>query len=266
MHHSRKINADLTVLSPRDLCDHRSTVQIRTFPRTIVRCRACQVAFAVQRDSLGRATERHGGDYFLANKDFLYADGKPDIFSYMMRRVLFFWALGLSQFRPTNRRALDIGCGIGILPRYMQFLGYEAYGVEISQWAVEYARRELGVQNIIRGTVQDARFPSSHFSLVSLVHVLEHLDDPVPRLMEVYRVVEPGGYAYVEVPSSERDTSDYGIDDHFWFYNIPSLHRLLRCIGFRDVRIGEGTFDKRLHNVPFIFAAARRPEHSGARP
>jgi SAM-dependent methyltransferase len=255
---SRRHGFDPNLLGPADLCRHAKAVPIRLFPRLILRCKDCQVAFAQQRDSVGRATERHGDNYFLANKDFLYPDGKPDLFNYLMPRVLFFWALQFAAYRPVFKRSLDVGCGIGIMPKYMELFGYEAHGVEISQWAVDFAQRELGLQRIQRGTIFEVAFPASHFSLVTVVHVLEHLDDPVPTLSEAFRVLVPGGYLYVEVPSSERDTSDYGIDDHFWFYNIPSLHRLLACIGFRDVRIGEGTFDKRLHNVPFIFCAARK--------
>lgn len=89
--------------------------------------------------------------------------------------------------------------------------------------------------------------------------MLEHLDEPVPLLKEIYRILADGAYLYVEVPSSERDVSDYGIDDHFWFYSPDSLRYLLLCIGFRDVNVSEGTFNPRLHNVPFIFAAARKP-------
>ena len=100
--------------------------------------------------------------------------------------------------------------------------------------------------------MQTAAFPDGHFGFVTLVHVVEHLDDPVPTLREVLRVLEAGGWIYVEVPSSERDVSDYGIDDHFWFYTVDSLHRLLGCIGFREVKFGEGDFRR---------AAAQRAVH-----
>lgn len=81
VHRSRRLNCDFSALSESDLCQHSDTVPIRKFPRAIVRCKACHLAFALERDALDRAQERHGGDYFLANKDFLYADGKPDLFS-----------------------------------------------------------------------------------------------------------------------------------------------------------------------------------------
>jgi SAM-dependent methyltransferase len=255
----RRVRADFETLAERDLCSHSRTLVIRRVPRGILRCTACQIAFAPVRDGLAAATDRHDDAYFLANKDFTDPNGRPNCFEYVLPRQLFFWALGFPQYRPTNRRALDVGCGQGIMVRWLEFLGFEGHGVEISSWAVEYARRELGLQRVYQGTVQQQGFPEAHFSLVTLVHVLEHLDDPVPVLREIFRVLEPGGYLYVEPPCSHRDASDYLIDDHFWFYNPDSLRYLLGCIGFRDVRCGEGTHDRRLHNVPFVFAAAKRP-------
>lgn len=255
---SRRRRCAFDDLGEADLCRHEVTATIRSLPRHIVRCRRCGVAFCTERACLERAVSTHGGDYFLANKDFMLPDGRPDVFTYVMPRTLFFHALGLYSFRPANRRALDVGCGVGIMPRYLEFLGFESHGVEISAWAVEYARRELGQSRVFEGTVEHAGFPDAHFSLVTLVHVLEHLDDPVPTLKELHRILEPGGLLYVESPCSERDTSDYLIDDHFWFYGPDSLRYLLSCLGFRDVRVGEGTFLRSLHNVPFLFASARR--------
>jgi SAM-dependent methyltransferase len=256
---SRPIRRDFDSLGEADLCAHEDTVAIRTLPRRIVRCRRCGVAFATTRDPLERAIEVHDGAYFLANKDFVYPDGKPDVFSYVMPVTLFFHSLGFPKFRPANRRVLDVGCGVGIMPRYLEFLGMEAYGVEISPWAAQYARDELGQSRIVTGTVQEAAFPDGHFSLVTMRHVLEHLDDPLPVLREIQRILEPGGRLYVEVPCSERDTTDYLIGDHFWFYSESSLRYLLGCLGFRDVRANEATFIRELHNVPFLFAAAMRP-------
>ncbi len=256
---ARSLRCEFETLTEADLCRHEVVQRIRVLPRLIVRCRRCGVAFATQRNTLDRAIELHDGDYFLANQDIVYQDGRPNVFSYTMPRTLFLWALGLEGLRSTGSRALDVGCGLGIMPRYLEYLGFEAHGVEISRDAVEYARRELGQTRIVAGTLESAAFPDAHFELVTLVHVLEHLDDPVPTLREIFRVLRPGGYLYVESPCSERDTSDYQNPEHFWFYGRDSLNYLLSCMGFRQVKVEEGTFDRRLHNVPFLFAAARRP-------
>jgi len=256
---SRPFPCDPSPSEPPPFCPHDSTVVIRRFPREILRCRRCQVAFATRRDTVERACEVHDQDYFEANRDFIYPDGSPNYFEYAMPRTLFFWALGFSQLAPHGQRALDVGCGNGLMLRYLRFLGYEPWGVEISEWAADYARTVVGEDHVTTGTLQQAGYPVAHFRLVTLVHVLEHLDEPAPLLAEIRRVLEPGGLLYVEVPSSERDVSDYLVGDHFWFYCVDALRYLLTCAGFRDVRIGEGAGRRELHNVPFIFALARTP-------
>jgi 2-polyprenyl-3-methyl-5-hydroxy-6-metoxy-1,4-benzoquinol methylase len=217
------------------------------------------VAFATTRDTVEHAREVHDQGYFEANRDFIYPDGSPNYFEYAMPRTLFFWALGFSQFAPKDQRALDVGCGNGLMLRYLRFLGYEPWGVEISEWAAEYARTVVGEERVTTGTLHEVGYPDGHFRLVTLVHVLEHLDEPAPLLAEVRRVLEPGGLLYVEVPSSERDVTDYLIGDHFWFYCVDALRYLLTCAGFRDVRVGEGWGKPELHSVPFIFALAHAP-------
>lgn len=217
------------------------------------------MAFATTRDTVEHAREVHDQGYFEANRDFIYPDGSPNYFEYAMPRTLFFWALGFSQFAPKDQRALDVGCGNGLMLRYLRFLGYEPWGVEISEWAAEYARTVVGEERVTTGTLHEVGYPDGHFRLVTLVHVLEHLDEPAPLLAEVRRVLEPGGLLYVEVPSSERDVTDYLIGDHFWFYCVDALRYLLTCAGFRDVRVGEGWGKPELHSVPFIFALAHTP-------
>jgi 2-polyprenyl-3-methyl-5-hydroxy-6-metoxy-1,4-benzoquinol methylase len=240
---SRPFPCDPSPSEPPPFCSHQSTIVMRRFPREIVRCRRCQVAFATTRDTVERAREVHDQGYFEANRDFIYPDGSPNYFEYAMPRTLFFWALGFSQFAPKGQRALDVGCGNGLMLRYLRFLGYEPSGGEISEWAADYARTVVGEERVTTGTLHEVGYPDGHFRLVTLVHVLEHLDEPAPLLAEVRRVLEPGGLLYVEVPSSERDVTRY----------------LLTCAGFRDVPIGEGWGKRELHSVPFIFALAHTP-------
>ena len=109
-----------------------------------------------------------------------------------------------------------------------------------------------------QGTIKQAAYPSAHFGMVSLSHLLEHLEQPEPVLSECFRVLTPGGVLYGEVPHSDGDPRDYGNDDHYWFYNPPALRYLLSCIGFREIVIRDGSKEPRLHNVPFLAFRATR--------
>lgn len=44
-------------------------------------------------------------------------------------------------------------------------------------------------------------FPSSHFDVVIMTHVIEHLHHPIPIAREIGRVLIPGGWCYIEAPN-----------------------------------------------------------------
>lgn len=247
---SREKGINYNNLTPDDLCDHTETVVIRKSPKRIVRCTRCQVAFDVNRPSLDERTTHYGEGYFKETtrlKDTIFEERFP----YFMSRAVCMWGVDAHAFTPPNNKFLDVGCGVGMMLKVMQFFDMDVTGIEQSEWAVEYCRKHLHIENVQCGTLTEAHYASDHFGMIALVHILEHLDDPVPILKEVFRVLAPGGIVYGEVPFSEK-LKDYALYDHYWFYNEPALKYLLSCIGFRDILIKNGTYEPKMHNVPFL--------------
>jgi SAM-dependent methyltransferase len=111
--------------------------------------------------------------------------------------------------------------------------------VEVSPGPAEYARRSLGAP-VFNGTLRAYRAPAERFDLVTMIHVLEHLRDPVGELEHVRSLLAPSGSLLVEVPNAEDALlSLFGgfyrplcPGDHVSFFDKPSLERVLRCAGF----------------------------------
>ena len=94
-------------------------------------------------------------------------------------------------------RLLDVGCGLGHLlsgvdPRW------ERHGIEISEYAAEKATAH-GV--IFHGDLESANYPDRFFDVVTLYHVIEHMEDPERELREIKRVLKPGGWFIVGTPN-----------------------------------------------------------------
>jgi ubiquinone/menaquinone biosynthesis C-methylase UbiE len=111
--------------------------------------------------------------------------------------------------------ALDAGCGSGRYTMAMAKAGAKrAVGVDLSERAVREARQRadrLGYGSTVefhRGSVVDLPAEwSARFDFVCSNGVVHHTPDPVKGLREIFRMLKPGGTAFVMV---------YGKGGLFW--------------------------------------------------
>ncbi len=109
-------------------------------------------------------------------------------------------------------RVLDAGCGSGRNMVELSRYG-EVTGVELSATSVALARaRNAG--EVVEGSVMSMPFPDDHFTLATSLDVIEHLQDDVDALRELRRVVAPGGYLLVTVPSYQWLWSGHDVLNH----------------------------------------------------
>jgi SAM-dependent methyltransferase len=72
-----------------------------------------------------------------------------------------------------------------------QEAGWDAWGVEPSNWGVERARAR-GL-NVIHGALDHADLPQESFDAVTMWDVIEHLNDPLGALRHCRELLRPGG-------------------------------------------------------------------------
>jgi 2-polyprenyl-6-hydroxyphenyl methylase / 3-demethylubiquinone-9 3-methyltransferase len=176
----------------------------------------------------------------------------PARFGYM-RRVL----LEELHFTPTGRRALDVGCGGGLLAEEFARLGFAVTGVDPSRRSVDAARAhaaEAGLSIEYRQASGEALpFADGSFDVVYCCDVLEHVTDLARVIAESARVLKPGGvYLYDTInrtPQSKliliKLLQEWGWTSlmpprlHDWqmFIRPHELARLLEQHGLQPARI-----------------------------
>src|SRR5215210_8743464 len=97
-----------------------------------------------------------------------------------------------------NAKILDVGCGTGANLEMLSQFG-EAEGVDVSDDALEFCRRKgLKVQ---KGLAETLPYQDETFDLTTALDVVEHLDDDIAGLKEMFRVTKRGGYSLIFVPA-----------------------------------------------------------------
>jgi SAM-dependent methyltransferase len=160
-------------------------------------------------------------------------------------------ALLLGEVRP-GERVLDLGCGAGRFVAALREAGADPVGVELAEAALERARVNAPGADL-RLVEADGSLPLEHASvdLVWCSEVLEHVPDTAHLLLEVRRVLRPGGRLLVTVPDHGRlrtalialtrfESHFDPLGQHVRFYTRRSLAATLEHAGFEDVRVRRG--------------------------
>lgn len=158
---------------------------------------------------------------------------------------------------PSEGRWLDIGCGNGAMLRAVaeRFPAWSSVGTELDDRNRSAVEVISGVEYLHAGEL-DAL--NGTFDVVSMLHVLEHIEEPGEFLSGLKRLLRPDGILFVQQPASRGNYFDLIIADHLSHFDDESLAETLRRAGLSTVRIGRLFYDRE------IFAIARAGEPSAA--
>lgn len=148
----------------------------------------------------------------------------------------------LKKFKKKGR-LLDIGCATGFLLDEARKDGWEIYGVELSKWAVDFAKKQLGIETIFNGVLKDASYPDNYFDAVILKDAIEHLPDPKDTLIEIRRILKANGIICINTPAIDSFISRilkakwWGVKQlHLYYFTRQTLKKMLSAAGFVTVK------------------------------
>lgn len=107
---------------------------------------------------------------------------------------------------PKSQKILEAGCGTGNYVVSLTKMGHNVIGIELDNKRVKIAKeymKKYGIneENIIQGDLQDLPFSDNSFDAIFSHGVIEHIHNHEKAVNELYRVLKPGGYALITVPS-----------------------------------------------------------------
>ena len=150
----------------------------------------------------------------------------------------------VKELIPDNATTLDAGSSSGEFLYLMGKKGYNAKGVEANEPYAEYSRSELEVDISIQPFSQ--YHSDEEFDLITMFHVLEHLEHPVRDLRRLSERLKPNGYFVIEVPNilyRNMSFSHKWHPGHLFSYTAETLPGIAAKAGMQTVQcapLGDG--------------------------
>ena len=123
----------------------------------------------------------------------------------------------------------DIGTGNGFNLKLFQLAGKDALGYEPSEFLYNFAKKKD--LNVINGFVDDVK---GEYDLVTMLHVLEHLINPINVLKKIRKHIKK--YLFIEVPGSinKFQSVQYA---HNSYFSLNTLSHIVTKCGFKRIYI-----------------------------
>ena len=141
---------------------------------------------------------------------------------------------------------LDIGCGPGgLLAEQAAHVRFVA-GLDLSDLSLGKARQALadritaGTAEVVQGDAMELPWADGRFSVVSSMNCLKFVPEPARAVREMFRVLRPGGRAFITSDHKAHPHQDEsGKVDAWgqWWWSDADAQRLMESAGFVDVTL-----------------------------
>lgn len=199
-------------------------------PYRVVDCRVCDLRYLSPRVLESDVSRLYGAAEY-------WEEGGPErgyaSYSAMEPFLVRTFARRLSSLPArAGSRLLDIGCGPGAGLDAARSLGYDAWGLDLSEAAVTAATaRHPG--RVRLGTLSDRLFAPASFDVITLFDVIEHVYDPRRLAIDLDFHLAPEGRVLVSTPNvnsllaglSGRRWVSYKIPEHVTYFSPRTLAR-----------------------------------------
>ena len=246
---------DLTDFSPEYFCcENCQTLVLKNWPP------------AERFDVIDDASDFYGRRYY---ESFVVQDGYPSLAERArndLNERCMHWMRTVLKYRLPPARTLELGCGHGGFVALMCWAGFDAAGLELSPWLVEYAKSAFGAP-MLTGTIEKQDLERRSLDLILHFDVLEHLPDPRTTMRRCMELLKPDGFMIVQTPcfpvgrtyeeivrNKDRFLEMLRPAEHLYIFSRQSLVRLFSELGAPFLYFEPAIFD---HYDMFAVVSAR---------
>lgn len=247
---------------------------LSSFGSDYMRCSACETLVSRLKAPMKQqivnndAADFYGKQYWLRHQQ--QDLGQPDIYARSrndLKERNLHWLKTLLKYSLPPSEVLEVGCSHGSFVALMTQAGYQAEGMEMSPWVVDFGRKTFKVP-IHVGPIENLDFPSQSLDVIVLMDVLEHLPDPLTTMSKCTELLKPDGFLLIQTPEFKGSTRYEHLvdksssflamlkaDEHLYLFSRRSVTKLLEQIGAERIYFEPAIFS----HYDMFLVAGRNP-------
>ena len=213
------------------ICNSSDLKSIRGYEKHfLIKCSNCSFVFA-KKNPTQKELELHYEGY-----------GRNDYLSPITIKRYNDILDGFEKYKKT-KKLLDVGCGIGYFLEVAKDRGWDVYGTEYTDEAIQICSSK-GI-NMEKGILNPNNYESKEFDIITSFEVIEHINNPIDELTNFHKLLRKGGLVYVTTPNFNsllryRLKSEYNIicyPEHLSYYTPKTLKKVFLNTGFQKKKI-----------------------------
>lgn len=206
---------------------------------SVFECDSCHLLFTVPRPSSEKL-----GSYYKSENYYSHQENKkgliPTIYesvkSVNVRHKVKLATEGLSQ-----GSVLDIGCGVGDFLSALMEKNWKIVGIEPDVDACSIAEKRLGVKPLSPSEYDS--LPDQSFDLITMWHVLEHVEDLHFQISQLHRLLKPGGRLLLALPNYlcfdavhyQQYWAAWDVPRHLYHFKPDFIRSQISSFGFKYI-------------------------------
>lgn len=232
----------------------------------ICECLNCGLLYTMPRPSKDKI-----GEYYKSEEYYSHQENKKGFIPRLyekVKKVNLKHKYELATKGLSTGKLLDIGCGVGDFLHTAESHGWQCTGVEPSEEAKAIARQRT--QAKLLSSEDQEQLPDASFDVITLWHVLEHVDDLRWQVEQLQRLIKPNGRIVIAVPNYKsydgqfykEHWAAYDVPRHLSHFNRTTLAKILKTKDLKLVKTDKLKWDAyyisymseqyKIHKLPLV--------------
>ncbi len=226
--------------------------------------------------TMPRPKKEKMGEYYKSNEYYSHQENKkgfiPKVYEKVKKTNLKY------KYKLATRgldigKMLDIGSGVGDFLHTAESHGWQCIGVEPSEDAKNIARQRTKANLIESAEIEN--LPDQMFDVITMWHVLEHIDNLRWQVEQLQRLIKPKGRIVIALPNYKsydgqyykEKWAAYDVPRHLNHFNRTTIVKIFNTKGLRLISTDKLKWDAyyisymseqyKLHQFPLLRGALR---------